>query len=157
MYIKENSKGVTIVTLVITVIVMAIIAGVGIYLGTGNLKSVKESKLKSELGMVQHAVLEQYTKYKTTQDKTYLIGSPIEKSLVTEYANELGISLVSIPSQYQNQDYYLLTIENLKSIGISNSEDEYIVNYVSGEVINKTKKFLSNKEPLYLRSNNFQS
>ena len=36
-------------------------------------------------------------------------------------------------------DYYELSQVQLKSIGVNNAEDTYIVNYKTGEVINKTQ------------------
>ncbi len=145
----KSEKGITIISLIITIIVLTIIAGVVIYMGITGAKEVNDSKLNTELQMVQHAVLEQYAKYKTTRDNAYLIGDKLEQSQVTQIANELGIQLDS------NKDYYKLNKAHLKEIGIKDSDDEYIVNYISGEVINFTQKRLSTKTPLYIKSNSF--
>ena len=96
----KSEKGITIISLIITIIVLTIIAGVVIYMGITGAKEVNDSKLNTELQMVQHAVLEQYAKYKTTRDNAYLIGDKLEQSQVTQIANELGIQLDS------NKDYY---------------------------------------------------
>ena len=151
----SNSKGITIVSLVVVILLLLILSGVGFNLGTNGIKSVNDSKLKAELDMVQHAVLEQYTKYKTTKDETYLLGSKISDDEINTLASELNINLVSIPNTYSNKEYYKLDNRTLATIGIQDSTDEYIVNYVSGEVINITTKRLSNNTPLYTKADSF--
>ena len=94
MYKSINNKGVTIVSLTIIIIIMLILASVGVNIGIKNIKSVQDSKLTAELQMVQHAILEQYTKYKTTKDVVYLVGNKITKEEVNKVANELGINLL---------------------------------------------------------------
>lgn len=155
MYKFKTQKGITIVSLVITIIILLIISSIGINFGINGINSTKDSKLESELNMVQHAVLEQYTKYKTTKDIVYLVGNKVPEEQLKEITEELGIALVNIPDTYSNKDYYKLDKASLKEIGIQETEDEYIVNYISGEVINITKKRLSNNTPLYTKANSF--
>lgn len=151
-----NEKGITIVALIITVIVLLILAGVSINIGLNGMESVENSKLASELNMVQHAVLQQYTKYKTTKDISYIqIGEKITLEQANQYAKEVGVELVSIADTYSNKEYYLLNKESLSSIGIQDSNYEYIINYISGEVMNITVKETSNNSPLYIRANSF--
>ena len=56
---KKNQTGVTIVSLVITVIVLMIVAGIGVKVGTDQITKTKDNTVVSELSMVQHAILEQ--------------------------------------------------------------------------------------------------
>lgn len=149
-----KQKGITIISLVITVIILVIISGIGITMGTNAIKASKDNKLTSELLMVQHAVLEQYTKYQTTKDNTYLIGNKVELEQMNQIARDFNITLVNIPQNYSNKDYYRLDKASLLEIGIENTDDEYIVNYISGEVINITQKTTSNTA-LYVRANSF--
>ena len=155
MYNYKNSKGITMITLAITILVLLVLAFVGGTIGINNIRNTKDYKLSSELQMVQHAVLEQYTKYKTTKDATYLLGNKVSTSEVETIANEIGVTLVTIPDTYSNKDYYRLDKASLTALGIKESTDEYIINYTSGEVINITFKTLSNGEPLYTRANSF--
>lgn len=154
MNFLKKQKGITIISLVITVIVLIIISGIGITMGIDSIKSSKDNKLTSELMMVQHAVLEQYTKYQTTKDITYLVGNKVELEEVNQIAQDYNITLVDIPQKYSNKDYYRLDKASLLQIGIENTDDEYIVNYISGEVINITQKTTSNTA-LYVRANSF--
>ena len=51
-----------------------------------------------------------------------------------------------------NSNYYFLSTENggLEELGITNSEDAYIVNYETGEIINYTTKLTETGKPLYI-------
>lgn len=150
----EEQKGITIITLVITVIVLMIISGIGITMGTNAIKSTKDNKLTSELVIVQQAILEQYTKYQVTKDSSYLLGDKVKSEEMNQIAKDLNIQLASIPDTYSNKEYYRLDKASLLKMGIQDAEDEYIVNYISGEVINITKKTTSNNA-LYIRANSF--
>lgn len=155
MYNFKNSKGISMVSLVVTVTVLLIVSMVAVNLGTSGIKETNDAKLVSELQIVQHAVLEQYTKYKTTKDNVYLVGNKITDEEANQIANEIGVVLVNIPDIYSNQDYYRLDKASLTAIGIQDSSDEYIINYISGEVINITQKKTSKDVPLYTKANSF--
>lgn len=149
--IKYNNKGITLIALVITIIVLLVIAGITI---TGAITGVDKStnqKLETELKMVQHAVFERYTKYSLTKDTSLLVGTEVEKTefptdVTLQYANE---------EEYNNFDpekkYYEISSSDFSKLGISNLEDTYIVNYKTGEVYNKTSK-KSSGENLYIYS-----
>ncbi len=155
MHIFREEKGITIVSLVITFIVLLIISAIGINMSIVGINSVKDAKLTGELQMVQHAVLEQYTKYKTTRNSVYLVGTKITKEETLDLANEMGVTLVNIPDSYSNKDYYKLDKTSLESIGVQDSTDEYVVNYISGEVMNITVKKTNSNSPLYTKANSF--
>lgn len=151
----KNRQGVTLIALVITIIILLILSGMGIYMGINSVTQAKDSKIMAELNMVQHAILQQYTKYQTTKDLATLVGIKMEYAQVQEIANKMGITLVSIPDAYQNKDYYRLDKASLLALGITNSSDEYIVNYISGEVMNITVEKTSKGKPLYTKANSF--
>lgn len=155
MFGVNKEKGITLVALAVMIAVLSLISGVGLYLGKEAITQTKDSKLSAELNMVQHAVLEQYTKYKTTRDINNLVGQKLDISEVQTVATKIGVTLVNIPTTYSNADYYKLNKQSLEKIGITNSEDEYIVNYVSGEVINITLEKDNSNNPLYIRANSF--
>lgn len=155
MRVFKEEKGITIVSLVITFILLLIISAVGVNMSINGINSAKDSKLNGELQMVQHAVLEQYTKYKTTRDSVYLVGTKITKEEASNFANEMEVTLANIPDTYSNKDYYKLDRVDLEAIGIKDSTDEYVINYVSGEVMNITVKKSNNNSPLYTKANSF--
>lgn len=118
-----NEKGVTLVALIITIIILLILAGVSITIGSFSIDNYKNKTLESEIRMVQTAVMSQYEKYIAIKDASLLVG---------EQCSESGdINAIT-------KDFNLLEPEDLEKIGMENPKDTYIVNYKTGEVINKT-------------------
>lgn len=153
----NNQKGITLVALVITIIVLMILAGIGIGQIFGEKNSISESKEEtafSELTKIQQAIIEKYIKYQQFKNKNILIGEEIDY-------NDAQTALAQIKSNEElkvsNRDgvefqYYKLTVENLKILGLENihNNDEYIVNYATGEVMNITQKKTKNGGVLYI-------
>lgn len=152
----KSTKGISLIVLAITIMVMLIIAGIVIYDGIDSVRQAKENKALSEVQIVQHAVLEAYTNYSKTKDVSFLVGVKVEDSEVTALASTLGVTLVTIPEVYDEtiRAYYRLTQANLEKIGINKSVDTYIVNYLTGEVINETLQKTKSGKPLYVYSIN---
>lgn len=150
----KNQKGITLISLVITIVVTLILASVGTYTGVNNIKESRDSAVKTELQFVQQAVLQRYTKYKLTGDKTLLPGNSYtnftEINEILAKIKEKTAVTIELKDDDAN-NYYLLDMNSLQALGITNTEDEYIVNYTTGEVINKTRlSTLKSKEPLYI-------
>lgn len=150
----KNNKGITLIALTITIIVTIILASVATYSGVSALKDAKENRLVSEVEMVQHAVLESYTKYLMTKgevdEKKYLVGTEIERATVQNNYLASGIELKTPTTISDNsQKYYLLNEDDLEKIGVTQSEYSYIVNYATGEVINYSFKETDSGVPLY--------
>ena len=147
---KKNS-GITLIALVVTIVVIAILISVGLLgVETPNRvdKEAKNNKKTYELQEVGQAVLETYIKYRQTGNEDYLIGTPCDRSNLAMYENELGI--IFEDSTYS--DYFILdSEENLNKIGIKSSSDYYIVNYKTGEVLNYTTKKNSDGTVLYIK------
>ena len=152
----KNEKGVTLISLVITIIVLLILASISTYTGIGNIKETRESVRKTELQLVQQAVIQKYTKYNLTGDDKLLQGVSYQdftelNSLIAEIREKISVTIELKDDNANN--YYLLNKTSLANIGITNTEDEYIVNYTTGEVLNKTRLVnTESKEPLYIYS-----
>lgn len=158
---KRKNKGITIISLTITIILLLIIASVTISIGLNSLKDSKENLKLSELNMVQQAVLENYTKYKTTNNDIYILGNQVSYSdmqtLISEInsKNTTGENITLKVSDYTSGAldisiyYYELSQEDLEEMGISDTDETYIVNFSTGEVINKTLKVTGSGKPLY--------
>lgn len=146
MNIRKN-KGITLVAVIITVIILLIISGISI---TGTVKEKEETKENiqfDELNMIQHAILERYTKSQLTKET--LPGEAIDNS-------ELDLIIEEIKSKsgkdiyLKGGEYFKLNKSDLKDLGIIKENDEFIVNYSTGEVINNTKKVTSLGKILYI-------
>lgn len=139
----ENNNGISMIALIVTIMVLIILSGIVIGVGGNIFNETQNDTSMSELKIVKQAVLEKYAKYIIVNDQDILVGEPILKTEVESIISELGISLKSADG------YYRLTPELLTQIGISNSKDTYIVNYITGEVINSTKLKTKDNQILY--------
>ena len=145
----RKTNGVTLVALIITVILLLIISGISI---TGTLRGHKETKEASqisELNMIQHAILERYTKAQLTKEE--LPGTTITendvKTIIDEIKDITGENITLKGTEYKE-----LSISDLEKLGVTNEEDTFIVNYKTGEVINATKKVTESGKALYVYS-----
>lgn len=119
----KNNKGVTLVILIVTIIVLFIIAGVTI---TGSIDSIDQtidSQDTSEMLIIQHAIKQRYTEYIETNGKTKLIGT------------------MKYPESAENTDEYyqyeLVGEENFEKLGINGKNikgSNFEVNYKTGYV-----------------------
>lgn len=67
----KSENGITMMVLVVTIIVLAIIASIVIQYSINGGEYSKEKQLLSDLEIVQHAVYEQYEQYRTTGDESF--------------------------------------------------------------------------------------
>ena len=152
----KNQKGITLIALVVIIVVLLILAGITINMGTQSIKDSREDTLLSELGMVQNAILLRKTKADLT-DEAYP-GDKIDIATVNSVIAEINSQQTGEDielkdnSEGKENNYYLLTTSNngLNNLGITKSENEYIVNYETGEVINFTTKVTESGKPLYI-------
>ena len=158
----KNQKGITLIALVVTIIVILIIASVSIYTGTSAIQDSKDQANISEIKMLKQVILETYTKYMTTKDVNIIKGEPIYYADVQEVVNDINndsdeivtLKMFNYDSIYFSSEipiyYFILNQDDLKQMGVTTSNNNiYIVNYYTGEVINKTVKVTDNGIPLY--------
>lgn len=150
--LKEN-KGITIIALVVTIIVLLILAGVTINGVIQGIDESEENKLLSELTMVQHAISERYTKYKLTKDKDILVGTRIQTSTLEDVPASINWKVTQFDEiNNPEKEYYRLSKLDLSKLGLSGddkSNASYVVNYSTGEVYNETSKTTKSGKVLY--------
>lgn len=153
----NHEKGITLLALVITIVVLIILASITINIGKDGIKESKENTMLSKLGMVQNAILQRKTKADLTNEG--YPGETITEANINleETIQEINDNRASGEEEISRKDsddshYYFLSTENggLEELGITNSEDAYIVNYETGEVINYTTKLTGTGKPLYI-------
>lgn len=159
----KEEKGITLVTLVVTIIILLILSGVGTYVGVNNITETKDSKLSSELLMVQHAILEAYTKYITTnkvvKNEDALVGEKLtgSESYIENFDGKYyfkydGENKIQLKDTNLSNYYLVSTEDEFKELGISNTEECYVVNYLTGEVMNITKLKDSQGKALFVNN-----
>lgn len=154
----KNEKGITLISLVITIIVLLILASISSYIGVNSVKESGDSAVKAELQLVQQAAFQKYAKYNLTGNQSNLPGnSYVDFTKLNEVIEQIK-QKTGVTIEFKDNDannYYLLDINGLQALGITNTQDEYIVNYTTGEVINKTRLATTqSKEPLYIYGRN---
>lgn len=148
MNLRKN-EGITITSLVVTIIILLLISGISI---TGTIRGNKETEdvtQIAELNIIQHAILERYTKAQLTQES--LPGIDIEKSEVQLVIDEIN-SITGENITLKGTEYKELSEYDLQKLGITQEKNIFIVNYKTGEVINKTLKTTSSGKALYIYS-----
>jgi len=145
----RKEKGITIVSLVVTIIVLLIIAGISIGGSIIGVKETEERTLISELTIIQHAILERYTS--SIYTKQALPGTTVEKSEVEAIIYEIN-ETCGTDITLKGTEYKRLSEQDLEKLGIEKEEYTYIVNYKTGEVINETVKATEEKQALYIYS-----
>ena len=127
----RNNKGITMVILVVTIIVLLIIVGITVKLGQNTIKETKLENLKTNMLLIKAKTKETAEKanfyYKenqiTDQVKEQLIGTEITNT--SQYGEILG-------ETEEGTIYYSLSNDNLNDIGlkdIKEDEGEFIVKY----------------------------
>lgn len=151
--LKEN-KGITIVALVVTIVVLLILASVTINGVIQGIDEAKENKLLSELSMVQHAVTQRYTKYELTKDRDVLVGTKIQTSTLENVPNTINWKVTQFDEiNNPEREYYRVNKSDLVKLGLSGddkTDSSYVVNYSTGEVYNETSKQTKSGKVLYL-------
>ena len=153
----NKEKGITLLALVVTIIMLIILASTIVNIGQNEIKESEENAKLSELGIVQNAILQRKTKADLT-DEDYpgetIIEANINLEKTIEEMNDHRASGEEeiIKKDDDNSNYYFLSTENggLEELGITNSEDAYIVNYETGEIINYTTKLTETGKTLYI-------
>lgn len=130
-------KGITIVALIITIVIMLILLGVGIETGGDAIKQAKLEDIKTEMITIKtkaKIIAEQYN----FKDIKQLVGSPI----TDDEANKIGIS---------NSDKVLKwSVDDLKSQNLSKIKgDTYIVKYDLKDPNSSEVYYLEGYEGIY--------
>lgn len=156
MQMIKNEKGVTMVALVVTVVILLIIASISINYGLNSIEEAKDNKLKSEISMVQHAVFEEYAKYeiqsKVNKDQA-LPGIEMQLDDVNKEINDgINLKITSYDDDKESHYYKIVPDENgkMEQLGLEKLVDTYIVNYKTGEAINITTQATSDGNLLYV-------
>lgn len=144
MNLRKN-KGITMVALVITIIILLILAGISVTGVIRGIDETNESRAISQLEMVQHALLERKTKADITKEELEeLPGTTVDPTELRNLITEIKIEL-----RGNEGDYKELSTADLNELGIEKETDTFIVNYKTGEVINKTLKVTKAGRVLY--------
>lgn len=127
--VLKNERGITLMALIITVIVLLILASIGIYNGIGTIRSSKYMAFKTELELLQSSVNKIYTENKDDLENYGVDMTSEQKEIfnVTEVSNvlnSLSSDIESIKSgfKYFSKDYIV------SDLGIQEITSDYYIN-----------------------------
>lgn len=137
--IVKSEKGITLLVLVITIIVLLILAGVGITQVGDILEQVNKETICTDMLLIQAKSKVLNEKANFNKDETILKGQKISEVTNNEQINNLTSKGVIDTAEENYAKYYVWNkqvIEELK-LGLENIEENqiYIVNYATEEVI----------------------
>lgn len=145
------NRGVSLISLIITILVIIILAAIAIY--GGFMKNVDEanfSKMYNEFFEVEAAIAQRGYEHKLDSN-VY----PYEYDTKLTDSNSITINNVTY-----GEGYYLVTPSTLKKLGVDSAVREYVVKYSTGEVIlrnpylYKDEKVFTKKDLLEVYTNN---
>lgn len=130
---KINSKGITIVSLIITIIILLIISGVTVYVGTSVIKQATLQTVNTNMMLIQAKTktIAEQAKFNNNQDN-------YKGTVLSEVSGNKKIDeMINVGIIDDTSKFYLLSKDDLVSMGLEkiDIEDGYIVNYETEEVI----------------------
>ena len=120
----KKEKGVTMVVLAITIIVIIILAGVSTYVGTDIIKSAKLQSLSTDMLLIQAKVKTIGEKADFENNNGLLVGTTPSQEVLTK----LGLTA--------SDKIKILSKEDLKNMGLQKVEENnsFVVNYEDSEI-----------------------
>ena len=133
----RNSKGVTLIVMVLAIVIIAIIIFVGMQYVKNYIAQQRIEDIKAAMLSIQGVVTNINNKHTVDEQTNALIGSKLDlENNTTGYniTEELKNSLLSV----ENTNLYILSQEELNTHGIKditiNNNEFYVVDYNSGEI-----------------------
>lgn len=137
----KKNNGISLIALVVTIVVMLILAGVSIYYGTReNIDTAYTTDMYTELLNVSEAAQQRFLTNRMDAKRYPYVGTPLTE------ANPTVVNNISY-----GDGWYLLTPEQSVELNLENVENEYIINYLTGEVVS-LKPIIHDDEEYYTLS-----
>ena len=126
----KNQKGITLVMLAVTIVIMAILAGVTVNVGSDIIKQAKIQTLNTNMLLLQAKVKTISEEASFNKNTDNYKGSKITSNEKINNLKEKGV--IENPEQC-----YLLSKDDLNALGLEKVDihDGYIVNYETEEII----------------------
>lgn len=128
-----NSKGITIISLVITIIIILVLTSITVYTGDNIIKKARLQTINTNMMLIQAKTKTIAEQAKFNKDTSNYKGNP-----VNNISGNKKIDKLLEQGIIENADiYYLLSSEDLVNMGLEKIEidDGYIVNYETEEII----------------------
>ena len=120
---NKNCKGITLLSLAITIVVLIILASISINYGQDILEQSALESVETNMLLIKAKVKVYAEEYNFSGDAGKLYGTKVSEStesIVTEYNASVG-------NIYAN--YYYLSANDLSNMGLAINNGNYLVNY----------------------------
>ena len=124
----KNEKGITLVSIVITIIIMSILAVIGVNYGTSTIKGMQYQNFNYQLEQIQGRVDVIHEKINSGDNSYQTMG---ESATLSSNADSVLTSL-----GLQSSDYRYFTPKDLEEfLDISNVDQEVAINFETKDVV----------------------
>lgn len=130
---RKDEKGITLISLAITIIVLAIITGIAVSASTDSIKSAKKTAFITELEMIQEKVNTIYEKRKLNEEDIAYYNS-----LGQDVSNVGDPKLLEILKGQSSMGYLYFSKEDLKKLDLDNISQDVIINFSTRDVVSTT-------------------
>ena len=139
----EDNRGITLVALVVTIIVLLILAGIGINTGISSMEKVKLEELKTNMLLIEAKARE------CVEEANFRMGGSTEDTVVDPVRTEIyetnnklekadSTNVPNIPAEIDLDNCYIITQKTFELWGLNKiklSEDEkYLVKFNESEI-----------------------
>ena len=132
----RRNSGISMITLVITIVMLLILAGLTIYYGAiQNIDKTSETMSYNEIFEVSEAVAQRKLMNRLDNSRYPYIGTPLDDSK-PEKIN--GVSY--------GEGWYKLEPNQTEELSLENVKGEYVINYLTGEVISVKPIYYEDEE-----------
>ena len=134
---SHNSKGVTLIALVITIILLLILASIATYSGIDIINSSKLTAFTTEMKIMQTQVNNLYDQWKNGDIDKDTIGKDLTSSTeVQEQANLVLVQELGFASSISElTGYRYFDQDTIQDLGIEGVEQEFFINIEQREVV----------------------
>ena len=129
----KNNKGITLMALVITIIILIILASIGTYSGIQVVKSAQFTAFSTELKIMQTQVNKLYEEKKNGNSDVNALGKTISSSSTTVQSN--ATKAFNASGIRDTSDYKYFDTDTIKSLNIEGVESEFFVNIDKRSVV----------------------
>ena len=130
---EKNNKGITLMALVITIVILIILASIGTYSGIQVVKSAQFTAFSTELKIMQTQVNKLYEEKKNGNDDVDALGKTISSSSTTVQSHATNAFNASGITDTSNYKYF--DTDTIKSLNIEGVEGEFFVNIDKRSVV----------------------
>lgn len=133
--IKRNTRGVTLITLVITIMILLVLTSIATYSGIDIIKSSKFTALTTEMKIMQTQVNELYQKYKDGDDNVLNLGEDLATVSVPVQGQAKKVFTEKESGITQQDGYKYFDQNTIKQLSIEGVKQEFFVNVKKRSVV----------------------